>query len=114
MQKSIASPSAAMHSTDNDCVTSQPNTTKQTAAQAHTLYCGRAGCPVVVAYDVGTDWPTVSGLINDHALVCKGGLYGLANSPPRSDAHSTQHALCPPRLVPASWGIHGCNRGRQR
>ncbi|KIK44871.1 hypothetical protein CY34DRAFT_802222 [Suillus luteus UH-Slu-Lm8-n1] len=110
MQKSITSPSAAMHSTDDDYVTSQPNTITKTAAKAHTLHCGRAGCPGVIVYDAGTDWPTVSCLMNDHALVCKGGRYGLTNLPPRSDVHSAQHALCPPRLVPASWGIHGSNR----
>jgi hypothetical protein len=110
MQKSTASPSAAMKSTDNDCVASQYNTIKQTAAQTHTLMCGRAGCPVVFVYDVGTNWSTVSWLIDDHSLVCKGGLYGLADSPPRSDAHCAQHAMCPPQLVPASWGVNGGNR----
>ncbi|KIK49246.1 hypothetical protein CY34DRAFT_7553 [Suillus luteus UH-Slu-Lm8-n1] len=71
-----------------------------------------AGCPVVVVNDVGTDWRTVSCLINDHALVCKGGLYGLANPPPKSNAHSAQIALRPPRLAPARWGTHSGNRNK--
>ncbi|KAG2035280.1 hypothetical protein BDR03DRAFT_963143, partial [Suillus americanus] len=105
MQKSTASPSAAVQLTDNDCVASQPNTIKQTAAQTHTLNCGRAGCPVVIVYDVGTDWPTVNCLVNNHSLVCKGGLYVLANSPPRSDSHDPQYALSPPQLIPESSDI---------
>ncbi|KAG2340647.1 hypothetical protein BDR05DRAFT_966494 [Suillus weaverae] len=67
------------------------------AAETYTLNCGRAGCPVIFVYDVGTDWDTVSCLVNDHALVCKGGLYELAHSPPRSNTHSAQHALSPPQ-----------------
>ncbi|KAG1852148.1 hypothetical protein DFJ58DRAFT_630219, partial [Suillus subalutaceus] len=65
-------------------------------------------CPVVIVYDVGTDWPTVSCLVNDHSLVCKGGFYVLANSPPRSDP---QYALSPPQLVPESLGTNNGNRG---
>ncbi|KAG2036242.1 hypothetical protein BDR03DRAFT_960107, partial [Suillus americanus] len=110
MQKPTASPSAAMQSTGNDCVASQPNKIKQTAAQTHTLTCGRAGCPVVIVYDVGTDWPTVSCLVNDHSLVCKGGFYVLANSPPRSDTHDPQYALSPPQLIPESSGINNGKR----
>ncbi|KAG2350530.1 hypothetical protein BDR05DRAFT_954628 [Suillus weaverae] len=110
MQKSTASPSTAMQSTDNDCVASQHNDIKQTAAQTHTLICGRAGCPVVFVYAVGTDWPTVSCLINNHSPVCKGGFYGLAHSPPRSDTHGAQHALSSPQLLPESSDINNGNR----
>ncbi|KAG2340688.1 hypothetical protein BDR05DRAFT_966556 [Suillus weaverae] len=74
------------------------------AAEPYTLDCGRAGCPVVFVYDVGTDWDTVSRLVNDHSLVCKGGLYGLARSPPRSDMHGAQHALSPPQPAPVNFG----------
>jgi hypothetical protein len=112
MHQSIISPSAAVRSTNNDCVASRHNTINETTAQTHTVYCVRAGCPVIAVYDVGTDWRTVSCLINDHALVCKGGLRGPANSPPPSDAHSAQYALRSPRPAPASWGIHGGNRGK--
>ncbi|KAG1902048.1 uncharacterized protein F5891DRAFT_198319 [Suillus fuscotomentosus] len=107
MQKSSASPSAAVQSTDNDCVTSQRNTVKQTTAQTHTLICGRAGCPVVFVYDVGTDWPMVSCLINDHSPVCQGGFYELSHSPPRCDAQQT---LSPPQLAPESSGVNNSNR----
>ncbi|KAG1883438.1 hypothetical protein F4604DRAFT_1617903 [Suillus subluteus] len=100
-----------MQSTGNDCVASQPNDIKQTAAQTHTPACGRAGCPVVIVYGVGTDWPTVSRLLNDHSLVCKGGLYLLANSPPRSDPHDPQYAISPPQGIPESSGIDKGNRG---
>ncbi|KAG1811212.1 uncharacterized protein BJ212DRAFT_1302098 [Suillus subaureus] len=113
MQKSTASPSAAVQSTGNDCVASQPNDIKQTAAQTHTLTCGRAGCPVVIVYDVGTDWPTVNCLVNDHSQVCKGGLYVLANSPPRSDEHDPQYALSPPQPVPESSGANNGNRDNE-
>ncbi|KAG1776963.1 hypothetical protein EV702DRAFT_1197630 [Suillus placidus] len=100
-----------MQSSDNDFVASQHNDIKQTAAQTHTLICGRAGCPVIFVYAVGTDWPTVSCLINDHSPVCKGGFYGLAqSSPPRSDTHGAQHALSPPQLLPESLGINNGNR----
>ncbi|KAG1821998.1 uncharacterized protein BJ212DRAFT_1335118 [Suillus subaureus] len=69
MQKSTASPSAVVQSSDYDCVTSQRNNSiKQTTAQTHTLNCGRYRCPVVFVYAVGTDWPTVSRLLNDHSL----------------------------------------------
>ncbi|KAG1775975.1 hypothetical protein EV702DRAFT_1198885 [Suillus placidus] len=67
------------------------------AAEPYTLDCGRAGCPVIFVYDVGTDWDTVSCVVNDHTLVCKGGLYELARSPPRFDTHGAQHALSPPQ-----------------
>jgi hypothetical protein len=110
MQKSTASPSAVVQSTGNGCIASQPNDIKQTTAQTHTLLCGRAGCPVVFVYDVGTDWPTVNRLVDDHSLVCKGGLFMLANSPPRADPHDTQYASGPPQLVPESLGIHNGNR----
>ncbi|KAG1834643.1 hypothetical protein DFJ58DRAFT_216630 [Suillus subalutaceus] len=53
-----------------------------------------------------TDWPTVSRLLNDHSLVCKGGLYVLADSPPRSDAHDAQYVLSPPQVIPESSGIN--------
>ncbi|KIK39222.1 hypothetical protein CY34DRAFT_14512 [Suillus luteus UH-Slu-Lm8-n1] len=76
----------------------------QMAAQAHTMNCVRAGCPVVVVHGVGTDWSTVSCLINDRTLVCKSKLRGPANPPPRSSAHSAQIAMRPPRLTPASCG----------
>jgi hypothetical protein len=111
MHKSTASPLAAVRSTNNDCVASQPNTIKQTAAQAHTVYCVRAGCPTVVVCGVETNWRTVSCLINDHALVCKGGPYGLANPPPQSDIHSAQNVLRPPRPALAR-GIHGGNSSK--
>ncbi|KAG2338405.1 hypothetical protein BDR05DRAFT_969228, partial [Suillus weaverae] len=74
------------------------------AAETYTLNCGRAGCPVIFIYSVGTDWDTVSCLVNDHALVCKGGLYELARSPPRSDTHGAQHALSPPQPAPVNFG----------
>ncbi|KIK39241.1 hypothetical protein CY34DRAFT_14527 [Suillus luteus UH-Slu-Lm8-n1] len=77
------------------------------AAQAHTVCCVRAGCPVIGVCGVGTDWRTVSCLVNDHALVYKGGLRGPANPPLRSDAHSAQITLRPPRLTPARCGIQG-------
>ncbi|KIK47624.1 hypothetical protein CY34DRAFT_8836 [Suillus luteus UH-Slu-Lm8-n1] len=99
-----------MHSTDNDCAASQDNTITQTTAQTRTLMCSRARCPVVFVYDVATDWPTVSCLVNDHSVVCKDRFYRPANSPPQFDTHGAQHALCPPRLIPASGGIHGGNR----
>ncbi|KAG2083836.1 hypothetical protein BD769DRAFT_1397883 [Suillus cothurnatus] len=67
-------------------------------------------CSAVFVYAVSTDWPTVSRLINDHALVCKGGLYVLANSPPRADKDDPQYALSPAQLVPKSSGINNCNR----
>jgi hypothetical protein len=110
MQKSTASPSAAMRSTSNDCAASQYNTIPQTSAQTYTLMCGRAGHPAIFVYDVATNWPTVSCRVNDHSVVCKGGFYEPADLPPRFDTHGAQHALCPPRLVPASGGIHGGNR----
>ncbi|KIK44857.1 hypothetical protein CY34DRAFT_10735 [Suillus luteus UH-Slu-Lm8-n1] len=98
-----------MRSTNNDCVASQPTSMKQTAAQAHTIYCVRAGGPVVVVHGVGTDWRTVSCLVNDHVLVSKGGLRGSANAPPRSGAHSTQITPRPPHPAPASCGVQGGN-----
>jgi hypothetical protein len=110
MQKSIATPSAAVQSTDNDCIASQYNDINKTTAKTHTLNCGRARCPAVFVYAVGTDWPTVSRLIDDHSLVCKGGLYMLANSPPRADTDDPQYALNPAQLVPKSLGINHCNR----
>ncbi|KAG1775932.1 hypothetical protein EV702DRAFT_407466 [Suillus placidus] len=105
MQKSTASPSTAGQSTDNGYVASQLNIAKKMAAEPYTLDCGRAGCPVVFVYDVGTDWDTVSCLVNHHSLVCKGGLYGLAHSPPRSDTHGAQHAPSPPQpAAPVNFG----------
>ncbi|KAG1799733.1 uncharacterized protein HD556DRAFT_61549 [Suillus plorans] len=98
MQESTASPSAAVQSTDNDCIASQLNPIKQTTAQTHTLIRGRAGCPVVLVYEVGTDWLTVSCLINDHSSVCKGGFHGLSHSPPRCNTQDAQHMLSPPQL----------------
>ncbi|KAG1768919.1 hypothetical protein EV702DRAFT_1049897 [Suillus placidus] len=74
------------------------------ATETYTLNCGRAGCPIIFVYNVGTDWHTVSCLVNDHALVCKGGLYELAHSPPRSNMHSAQHALSPPPPAPVNFG----------
>jgi hypothetical protein len=99
--------------TTNDCVASRSNTIKQTAAQAHTIYCVEAGCPAVTVHGVGTDWRTVSCLVHDHALVYKGGLRGPANPPPRSDTHSAQIALRPPRSAPASCATQG-NNGKTR
>jgi hypothetical protein len=96
-----------MRPTDNNCIASHPNNVI-TAAQARTLRCGRAGCSDVVIYNVGTDWRTDGCPVSDHSVVCKGVLYGLANAPRRSDAHSAQYALRP--LAPASWGVHGGNR----
>ncbi|KAG2118499.1 hypothetical protein BD769DRAFT_1641760 [Suillus cothurnatus] len=110
MQKSTATPSADVQSTDNDCIASQFDDTHKTTAKTHTLNCGRSRCPAAFVYAVGTDWPTVSRLINDHALVCKGGLYVLANSPPRADKDDPQYALSPAQLVPKSSGINNCNR----
>ncbi|KAG1883441.1 hypothetical protein F4604DRAFT_291844 [Suillus subluteus] len=111
MQKSTASPSAVVQSTSNDCIASQCNDIKQTAAQIHTLNCGRSRCQVVFVYAEGTDWPTVSCLLDDHSLVCKGGLYLLANSPPRSDPYDPQYAINPPQVIPESLGIDKGNRG---
>ncbi|KAG1772815.1 hypothetical protein EDD22DRAFT_384124 [Suillus occidentalis] len=112
IHKSTASPSAAMRSTNNDCVISQYNNILKTAAKIHTLMCGRTGCPVVFIDDVGTDWRTVSCLINDHSVVCNGGLYKLANAPCQSDAHSAQIALRASRLIPASWDTRSGNRDK--
>ncbi|KAG1848342.1 hypothetical protein DFJ58DRAFT_729940 [Suillus subalutaceus] len=53
---------------------------------------------VVFVYAEGTDWPT-------------GGLYLLANSPPRSDPHDPQYAISPPQVIPESLGIDKGNRG---
>ncbi|KAG2041123.1 hypothetical protein BDR03DRAFT_947076 [Suillus americanus] len=104
MQKSTTSPSAAMYSTDNDCVASQHNTTEKTTAPSHTLNCGRHDCPVVFVYDNGTDWPTINCLIEEHYPVCTGGFYELALSYPPSDTHSTPNAPSPPQLAPESLG----------
>jgi len=104
MQKSTIIPSAAMYSTDNDCIASQHSIREQTAAPTHTLNCGRQGCPVVFVYDDGTDWPTINCLIDEHYLVCKGGLYELALSYPPSDTHSTPNMPSPPQLAPKSLG----------
>ncbi|KAG2153720.1 uncharacterized protein EDB93DRAFT_1134279, partial [Suillus bovinus] len=100
MQQSTPSPSAAMQSTSNDCVASRNPTIKQTTARTHMLPCGRVGCPVVFVYGDGTDWPTVSRLINGHSPVCKGGFYGLNHAPPRSDKHDAQQGLSSPQLAP--------------
>ncbi|KAG2032094.1 hypothetical protein BDR03DRAFT_970907 [Suillus americanus] len=110
MQKSTASPSAAVQSPDNDCVASQYNNIKKTAAQTHTLNCGRSRCQVVFIYAAGTDWPTVNRLLKDHSLVCKGGLYLHTNSPPRSDTNDPQYALNPPQPIPESSGVNNGNR----
>ncbi|KAG2153727.1 uncharacterized protein EDB93DRAFT_1134344 [Suillus bovinus] len=109
MQQSTPSPSAAMQSTNNDCVASQYPTINETTAQTHMLPCGRAGCPVVFVYGDGTDWPTVSRLINDHSPVCRGGFYGLNHAPPRSN---TQQALMPAQLAPKS--IAGGRKRRKK
>ncbi|KAG1834645.1 hypothetical protein DFJ58DRAFT_710690, partial [Suillus subalutaceus] len=99
-----------MQPSDNDCVASQCNDKNKTAPKTHTLNCGRYRCPVVFVYAVDTDWPTVSRLLNDHSLVCKGGLYVLADSPPRSDTHDAQYVLSPPQVVHESLGIDNGNR----
>ncbi|KIK37012.1 hypothetical protein CY34DRAFT_15991 [Suillus luteus UH-Slu-Lm8-n1] len=109
MHKSTPSPSAAVRSINNDCVASRSNTIKQTAAQAHTIDCVRAGCAVVDVHGVGTDWCTVNCLIDDHALIWKGRLRKPANPPPQSDAHSAKIAPRPPRIAPASRGAQGNN-----
>src|ERR1700692_740083 len=102
MHKSTASSSAAMRSINNDCVASQSTTTSQTTAQAYTLYCVRAGCPVGVVQGVGTDWRTVCCPIDDHARVCEGEPHGLANPPPPlSDTHRAKRAPRRPRHIPA-------------
>jgi hypothetical protein len=109
MQRSTPNPSATMQS-DNDCVASQHNDTNKTTAKTHTLNCGRFGCPVIFVYDVGADWPTVSCIINEQSLVCKGGFYMLSHSPPHANTQDTQHALSPPPLVPESLGVETNNR----
>ncbi|KAG2153735.1 uncharacterized protein EDB93DRAFT_1134451 [Suillus bovinus] len=112
MNNTTPSPSAAMQSTNNDCAASQHHTINQTTAQTHMLPCGRAGCPTVFVYGVGTNWPTVSCLISDHSLVCKGGLYGLNHAPPRSDTREAQQALSPAQLAPES--IAGGRKRRKK
>ncbi|KAG2032558.1 hypothetical protein BDR03DRAFT_747402 [Suillus americanus] len=110
MQRSTANPSAAVQSSDNNCIASQCNDTNKTADETHTLNCGRSRCPVVFVYAAGTDWPTVSQLLNDHSLVCKGGLYVHANTPPRADKHDAQYAIIPPQPIPEGSGINNGNR----
>jgi hypothetical protein len=105
-KKTVARPSATMQSTDNDCVASQRNDAKKMTTETHMLNCGRFGCPVVFIYDVDTDWPTVSCFLNDHSLVCKGGFYGLSHLPPRANIHD---ALSPPLLAPESLGVKTSN-----
>ncbi|KAG1808343.1 hypothetical protein EV424DRAFT_1350373 [Suillus variegatus] len=99
MQESTASPSAAVQSTDNDCIASQPNPIKQTTAQTHTLICGRAGRPVVFVYEVGTDWLTVSCLTNDHSSVYKGGFYGLREKGRIKELENDEYTEDEKRLV---------------
>ncbi|KAG2071842.1 hypothetical protein BDR04DRAFT_1097872 [Suillus decipiens] len=113
MQRSTASPSAAVQSADNDCIASQCNDTNKTPAQIYTLNCGRSRCPVIFVYDVGTDWPTVSRLLDDHWLVCRGGFYELSHLPPRSDPNDPQYALSPPQLGPSQLGIDNSDRDDQ-
>jgi hypothetical protein len=105
MQRTTASPSTIMQSTDNDCVASQCNDINKTAAKTHTQSCGRFGCPTIFVYAVDTDWPTVSRLINDHSMVCKGGFYRLSHLPPRAETHDIQNAPSPPPPAPESLGI---------
>ncbi|KAG2749538.1 hypothetical protein P692DRAFT_20832840 [Suillus brevipes Sb2] len=112
MQRSTASPSAAMQLTGNDCAASQYNDTNQTAAMTHTLSCGRFGCQTVFVYAVGTNWPTVNRVISDHSLVCKGGFYTF-HSPPRADTHDPQHAPSPPPPAPESLGVKNSNRNNE-
>jgi hypothetical protein len=102
MQRSTASPSAAMYSSDNDCVASQSTTINETAALTHTSNCGRPGCTVVFVYGGATDWPTVNRLIDEHYPVCTGGIRGLVLSYPPADTHSTPKTLSPPQLAPES------------
>jgi hypothetical protein len=113
-----------MQPTDNDCIASRDNNTNKTAAKTHTLNCGRFGCSTIFVYAVDTDWPTVSRLISEHSLVCKGGFYTLSNSLPRADTHDTQHAPSSPPLAPESLGVEnshcddevsvrGCKRKRK-
>ncbi|KAG1780954.1 hypothetical protein EV702DRAFT_1076529 [Suillus placidus] len=89
-------PSTAGQSTDNGCVASQPNNIKKMAAETYTLNCGRAGCPASFHLRLASSMTT--------RLVCKGGLYELARSPPRSDTHGAQHALSPPQPAPVNFG----------
>jgi hypothetical protein len=110
MQRSTASPSTIMQSADNDCVASQNNDTNKTAAKTHTQSCGRFGCPAIFVYAVGTDWPTVSRLINDHSLVCMGGFYRLSHLPPRANPHDIPHTPSPPPPAPESLGVETSNR----
>ncbi|KAG2749011.1 hypothetical protein P692DRAFT_201805410 [Suillus brevipes Sb2] len=86
----------------------------QTTAQACTLYCVRAGCPVGVVHGVGTDWRTVSCFLDDHARVCKGGPDGLANPPPPppSTTHLLQRAPRRPRHNPAKRGTRSTKRDK--
>ncbi|KAG2128334.1 uncharacterized protein EDB93DRAFT_1184745 [Suillus bovinus] len=112
MNNTTPSASAAMQSTNNDCVASRHHTINETTAQTHMLPCGRAGCPTVFVYGVGTNWPTVSCLISDHSLVCKGGLYGLNHAPPRSNTREAQQALSPAQLAPRS--IAGGRKRRKK
>jgi hypothetical protein len=101
-----------MRSINNDCVASQSTTITQTAVQACTVYCVRAGCPVVAGYGVGTDWRTVSCLIEDHARVYEGGPYGLATPPPPSATHRAQRAPRRPRHIPTKRGTRSTKRDK--
>ncbi|KIK47426.1 hypothetical protein CY34DRAFT_799378 [Suillus luteus UH-Slu-Lm8-n1] len=93
-----------MYSTDDDCVASHHNTTDQTAALTHTSNCGRHGCATVFVYSGATDWPTVNRAVNEHYLVCKGGIRGLEFSYPPSNTYSTPKMPSPPQLAPESLG----------
>ncbi|KAG1720640.1 hypothetical protein EDB19DRAFT_1776006, partial [Suillus lakei] len=96
-----------------DRVASQANISRQTTALTYTLNCGRSGCPVVFVFEVGTDWRTLSRLIDRHNPVCTGGLYGLDLPRPPSDTHSAQNAPSPPLLAPGSSCLHNGNHSAQ-
>ncbi|KAG1734150.1 hypothetical protein EDB19DRAFT_1911255 [Suillus lakei] len=100
-----------MHS-DDDCVASRNNNTQKTATQTYAIYCGRQGCAVVFLYEVGTDWPTVSRLINEHWHACTNGTDVVAPPYPRSDTYGTQHTPNPPQLAPESWSVEDVNHDK--
>ncbi|KAG1717851.1 hypothetical protein EDB19DRAFT_2046967 [Suillus lakei] len=100
-----------MHSDDN-CVASRNNNGQKTATQTYAIYCGRQGCAVVFLYEVGTDWPTVSRLINEHWHACTNGTDVVAPPYPRSDTYGTQHTPNPPQLAPESWSMEDGNHDK--
>ncbi|KAG1728913.1 hypothetical protein EDB19DRAFT_136887 [Suillus lakei] len=110
MQTSTTSPSAAMHSTYNDCVASQSNNINQTAIDTYTIDCGRHGCPAVFVYKVGTDWLTVSRVINGHYPVCTGGSYGLDPLYLHCHTHGAPNKPSPRQLAPVSSCANDSNR----